>query len=35
MRYHATRPPLKRMTTIDGELRARKWPRDSTLAADR
>jgi hypothetical protein len=34
MRYHATRPPLKRMKVIDQALRARKRPRDKTRAAD-
>ena len=34
MRYYATLPLLKRMKVIDGELRARKWPSDSSLAAD-
>ena len=32
MRYHATRPPLKRIMAIDREVRAKKWPTDKTLA---
>ena len=32
MRYHATRPPLRRMNVIDKELRARNWPTDKTRA---
>ena len=31
MRYHATRPPLKRIMAIDRELH-QKWPTDKTLA---
>ena len=34
MRYHATRPPMRRMKTIDQELRARNWPTDKSLATD-
>jgi predicted DNA-binding transcriptional regulator YafY len=34
MRYHATRPALKRMTAIDRDLQARKWPNDRPLAAE-
>ena len=34
MRYHATRPPLKRMKVIDQALRAGRWPTDKSLAAE-
>jgi predicted DNA-binding transcriptional regulator YafY len=34
MRYHATRPPIKRMKAIDQALQAKKWPNDRMLAAD-
>ncbi len=34
IKYHATWPPLRRMKTIDQELRARNWPTEKTLAAD-
>jgi predicted DNA-binding transcriptional regulator YafY len=34
MRYHATRPPLKRMKEIDLALRAKRWPMDRSLASD-
>jgi hypothetical protein len=32
MRYHGTRPLLRRMQAIDQALRAQKWPTDKTLA---
>src|ERR1700679_3613235 len=34
MRYHATRPPLKRMKVIDQALRAGRWPTDKSTAAE-
>jgi hypothetical protein len=34
MRYHATRPPLRRMKVIDQALRAGRWPTDKSLAAE-
>jgi predicted DNA-binding transcriptional regulator YafY len=34
MRYHAIRPPLKRMKEIDQSLRAKKWPTDRSLASE-
>jgi predicted DNA-binding transcriptional regulator YafY len=34
MRYHATRPPLRRMKAIDQALRAGRWPTDKSLAAE-
>lgn len=34
MRYHATRPPLKRIKAIDLALRAGRWPTDKSLAAE-
>jgi len=34
MRYHATRPPQKRMMVIDQALRAKKWPTDRSLASE-
>ena len=32
MRYHATRPPLRRMKAIDQALRAGRWPTNKSLA---
>jgi predicted DNA-binding transcriptional regulator YafY len=32
MRYHATRPPLRRIKAIDQALRAGRWPTDKLLA---
>jgi predicted DNA-binding transcriptional regulator YafY len=34
MRYHATRPPLRRMKAIDQALRAGRWPTEKSLAAE-
>ncbi len=34
MRYHATRPLMRRMQEIDLALRTKKWPTDKTLAVD-
>ena len=34
MRYHAVRPPLKRMMAIDQTIRSRKWPTDRSLARE-
>jgi predicted DNA-binding transcriptional regulator YafY len=34
MRYHATRPPLRRMKAIDQALRTGLWPTDKSLAAE-
>jgi hypothetical protein len=32
MRYHVTRPPLRRMMMIDRDMRARNWRTDKLLA---
>jgi predicted DNA-binding transcriptional regulator YafY len=34
MRYHGTRPLMRRMQAIDQALRARRWPTDKSLARD-
>jgi predicted DNA-binding transcriptional regulator YafY len=34
MRYHGTRPLIRRMQAIDQVLRAQRWPTDKTLATD-
>jgi hypothetical protein len=34
MRYHATRPPLRRMKAIDQAPRAGRWPADKSPAAE-
>ena len=34
MRYHATRPPLRRMKAVDQTLRAGRWPTDKSLVAE-
>ena len=34
MRYHATRPFMRRVQAIDHALRTNKWPTDKSLAAD-
>jgi hypothetical protein len=35
MRYHGTRPLMKRMQAIDQALRAQRWPTDKTLGKRR
>jgi predicted DNA-binding transcriptional regulator YafY len=34
MRYHGTRPLMRRMQAIDQALRAQRWATDKTLATD-
>ena len=34
MRYHATRPLMRRMQAIDRALRAGRWPTDKSLAKE-